>query len=95
MSVVIVIGLFLIGLIAGRFFKSYSIVRKRASLFMMWSVYLLLFFLGISVGNNPDVIENIPQLGWQAFLLSLGAVMGSVVFVALLMLLFHRNNRLS
>lgn len=62
---------------------------------MMWSVYLLLFFLGISVGNNPDVIENIPQLGWQAFLLSLGAVMGSVVFVALLMLLFHRNNRLS
>lgn len=44
-----------------------------------WMVYLLLFFLGLSVGLNDTVIAALGSLGVQALVLSVGAVVGSVL----------------
>lgn len=42
-------------------------------------IMLLLFFLGVSVGNNEQVIRNFGNIGLDAFLLTVGATIGSVV----------------
>ena len=42
------------------------------------AIYLLLFLLGISVGGNRTVMDNLGSLGFNALLLAMGAVAGSV-----------------
>ncbi|HSM58994.1 MAG TPA: LysO family transporter [Candidatus Sulfomarinibacteraceae bacterium] len=42
------------------------------------TIFVLLFLLGLSVGGNDTVMQALRQLGWQALVLSLGSVAGSV-----------------
>jgi uncharacterized membrane protein YbjE (DUF340 family) len=59
-----------------------------------WTVYALLFFLGISLGVNRDVTSSLSRLGVQAFVISLGGVGGSICLsVPLYRLLFRKNGR--
>lgn len=48
------------------------------------AVYVLLGLLGVSVGGNGRVMQALGQSGWQAFWLSLGAVVGSIALVWLI-----------
>ncbi len=43
------------------------------------AIWVLLFLLGIAVGLNDAILNNLDTIGLQAFLLSIGGVMGSVV----------------
>ena len=43
-------------------------------------IWLLLFFLGIEVGENPQVIESITTLGLEALWLSLAGLAGTFLF---------------
>ena len=43
-------------------------------------IWLLLFFLGVEVGENPKVIEGIFTLGVEALWLSLAGLAGTVAF---------------
>lgn len=43
-------------------------------------IWLLLFFLGIEVGENPQVIRGITTLGMEALWLSLAGLVGTVAF---------------
>ena len=42
------------------------------------AIYLLIFFLGLSVGGNETIMATLPQLGGRAAWLSLGAIIGSL-----------------
>ena len=44
-----------------------------------YTILLLLFLLGISVGANKDIVENLTTLGGQAFLLALAGTVGSML----------------
>ena len=43
-------------------------------------IWLLLFFLGIEVGENPQVINGIRNLGLEALWLSLTGIAGTILF---------------
>ena len=43
-------------------------------------IWLLLFFLGIEVGSNPQVVGGIRDLGIEALWLSLTGIVGTVFF---------------
>lgn len=43
-------------------------------------IWLLLFFLGVEVGQNPQVIHGIRDLGLEALWLSLTGIAGTVLF---------------
>lgn len=45
---------------------------------IQYTIYLLLFILGISVGGNPEIINNLGTLGAQAVLISAASTLGSV-----------------
>ncbi|MCT4586609.1 MAG: lysine exporter LysO family protein [Carboxylicivirga sp.] len=79
MTSYIVIALFAIGIGIGWFLRDKEKTRKNIDTAVTWSVYLLLFLLGISVGVNKDIINNFSQIGYQAFWLTFGAVAGSVL----------------
>lgn len=43
-------------------------------------IWLLLFFLGIEVGENPQVINGIRDLGLEALWLAMTGIAGTVLF---------------
>ena len=43
-------------------------------------IWLLLFFLGVEVGENPQVINGISHLGVEALWLSFAGLVGTVAF---------------
>ncbi len=75
------------------------LIRKRHGLVrwlekgIMWSIYLLLFLLGLSIGTNETIMGQLPVLGGQAFILSLGGVGGSLLFAFLAWRLFFNNGK--
>lgn len=87
----LVIGLFIVGIGIGLLFRKQSGFLKITEPLISVTIFSLLFFLGISVGTDPRVIQNITSLGWQAVLLSSGAIMGSL-FLARMVNSFFREN---
>ena len=43
-------------------------------------IWLLLFFLGVEVGENPQVIEGIMSLGLEALWLAVAGLAGTILF---------------
>jgi uncharacterized membrane protein YbjE (DUF340 family) len=57
-----------------------------------WAIYLLLFLLGLSVGTNKEVIQNLGKIGYEALVIALASIFGSVILSGLLFkLLFNKN----
>jgi uncharacterized membrane protein YbjE (DUF340 family) len=87
----IVIGLFMVGIGIGLIFRKQPRFLKVTEPLVSVAIFALLFFLGISVGTDPRVVQNITTLGWQAILLSSGAILGSL-FLARLASSFFRED---
>lgn len=80
-----------LGMLLGFLFSSkqkfISIINKST----MWIIFALLFFMGISVGINDDIMNNLRTIGLQGFILALVAILGSVVLSWFLYILFFKN----
>jgi uncharacterized membrane protein YbjE (DUF340 family) len=63
-------------------------INGKASL---WVIFLLLFFMGISVGSNPKIMENLDTIGLRGFQLALVAVFGSVLLSWVVYKLFFKS----
>ncbi len=46
---------------------------------MTWAIFGLLFLLGISVGLNDTIMDNLDTIGLKALIITIGAVIGSVL----------------
>lgn len=56
------------------------------------AIYLLLFLLGISVGTNQTVIENIGKIGLEAVAIAIASIAGSVLLCAILFKFFFHQD---
>lgn len=56
------------------------------------AIWVLLFLLGIAVGANAGIMDNLGTIGWQALVLSLGGVLGSVVLAWVVYKFFFKAN---
>lgn len=78
----IVIGIMLSGIIIG-----YLLKHKRLnwiSKVITILIWTLLFLLGIEVGGNKEITDNLHLIGLDALIITLGAVIGSIVGAKLL-----------
>jgi len=91
MTSYIVITLFAIGIAVGRLFRNKNTTRKNVDRAVTWSVYALLFLLGISVGINDEIINNFSRIGYKALWLTLGAVLGSIILAKIVYNLFFKS----
>lgn len=81
---IIVLLLMLAGILLGTWISRYpKLVRINNSL-TNYAIYLLLFLLGISVGLNEKIINKLDQIGIQSLIITIGAISGSVLVLALI-----------
>ncbi len=71
------------GMLAGRLLSSRRRVLVLASRGATWSLYLLIFLLGLSVGSDGSVMGALGRLGVQAVVLCLGGILGSLLLASI------------
>ena len=86
-----IILLFSAGIFIGLFFRRKARVIYWMERGILWSIFLLLFLLGLSIGLNPEIMQTLPSLGVRALVLTLGGVAGSLLAALLLWKLFFRK----
>ena len=57
-----------------------------------FAIYALLFLLGVSVGTNQIIVNNLGTLGAKALFLMAGGVIGSVVLAFFVHKIFFKTN---
>ncbi|WP_372753089.1 LysO family transporter [Labilibaculum sp.] len=78
-DIIIVISIMILGIGIGLIIGNRPKVIKIISLFTSFSIFLLLFLLGIGVGTNTKLVNNLDSIGLQAFVISIGALAGSLI----------------
>jgi uncharacterized membrane protein YbjE (DUF340 family) len=77
----VIIGIMLAGILTGYLLRRKKFEVKHLITVLIW---ILLFLLGIEVGTNRAIIEGICTIGFEAFLLTAGGIVGSTLLAWLL-----------
>lgn len=81
----------ILGGVTGYFIRNKKNILKHLEKITFLSVLSLLFLLGFSVGRNPAIIKNLHNLGLQALILSISAIIGSAIISLIVFKLFFRD----
>ena len=88
-----VMGFMLAGIFIGYFLKQQKKLFKIIGKLNMWIIFLLLFSMGLSIGNNKSIIESLDHFGITAIIIGLAATAGSVLLsIPLYKFLFKRQS---
>ena len=91
---IIVLLLMAAGVFVGWWLGKFPLVMKINDRLISWAIYLLLFLLGVSVGTNKTVIQSLDSIGFEALLLTIGALAGSIAMGWIIYrTFFHLNNQ--
>ena len=74
-----VLLIMLAGILTGFAINRYPLAIKVNDKLISWAIYMLLFLLGISVGLNKTIVQNLDKIGIQALIITIGAISGSVL----------------
>lgn len=88
----IIVAIMSIGILLGYCVRSQVFIIKQLDGVITYAIYLLLFLLGIAVGNNNEIIRNLTTIGLSALYLTIGAVLGSVVLAYFTYILFFKKD---
>lgn len=72
----IIIGLMVSGILLGYIFRRKNL--KVVQSLITYAIFALLFLLGLSVGTNHHIMNNLGTIGLDALLITFGAVAGSI-----------------
>ncbi len=93
----IVISIMFLGVGLGFLIKSLNLLSFFRDVVLSksitFTIYLLLFLLGITVGSNKDIVNNLASLGWQAFVLAFFASIGSAIAALAVYKLFFSKDK--
>ena len=73
-----IISTMFLGIGIGYGLRNWAILQKTEKTISI-TIFLLLFLLGISVGSNELIINNLAAFGWQAAILAFSATCGSIL----------------
>ena len=84
MTIVLIIFSLLFGVSLGFWvFSKHQRSKRYIDSATTYTIYLLIFSMGIAVGTNKSLIINMFTIGWQAILISFCAMLGSVLVAIL------------
>lgn len=86
-----VIAIMITGILAGAALKRYPVSGHIQKL-VTPAIWLLLFLLGLSVGSDPGIMDNLLSLGRYSLLLAISGVIGSALFALAVWRLFFKKN---
>lgn len=88
----IIIGIMLTGMLIGYLLHSKRLTWIHKIITLL--IWVLLFLLGIDVGGNEAIVKGLHTLGIEAAIITLAAVIGSILCAwGLWYLLYIRNKR--
>jgi len=70
----------LTGIVFGYFLKG-KYINKTQKIFLNISILLLLFFMGASIGKDPELFDKIAGFGFQAFVIASSTIVFSIIAV--------------
>lgn len=79
------------GFAAGYVLRKKEHIIRWVNKSTLWVIFVLLFFMGISVGSNADIMKNLDTIGLRGLQLSLAALAGSVLLSWPVYVLFFKN----
>ena len=79
------------GIVLGYFLRTRKRLAAINDKFITYAIYLLLLLLGISIGSNKTIVANLPVLGVKALIVTIGAMVGSILLALLTYKLFFKN----
>lgn len=85
-----IIGIMLTGVAVGYLFRNIAWLQKTEKSISL-TIILLLFLLGISVGSNQLIVNNLATFGGQAAILALSATCGSILASWMVLRFFFRK----
>ena len=74
----VVISIMFGGIALGYLLRHVELLQKLSRP-ISYTILLLLFLLGISVGSNEEIVNNLVPLGGQALLFAVAGTLGSVL----------------
>lgn len=80
-----------IGMLLGVFLRHRENILRFIDRLTVWFIYFFLFLLGLAVGLNRTVIDNLGRIGLQALIIAAAAVAGSVIPAFFLYRFFYRR----
>ena len=80
-----IISTMFLGIGIGYGLRNWSILQKTEKTISL-TIFLLLFILGVSIGSN-----NLGKFGWQAIILAVSGVLGSLLAARLVLQLFFKK----
>lgn len=78
------------GILAGYLLRNRGCVKYVGTLLSV-VIMLLLFFLGVSVGINQQVVNNFASIGIEALILTIGGTVGSLLCAKLIYSMFFKK----
>ena len=79
-----ILGLMAAGILAGRLLRKRQKVVSIVERLILVSIFLLLFFLGASIGSDQAIVDALDTIGLNALITATGSVAGSLVAAWLL-----------
>jgi len=79
------------GIIVGLLLRKKQNIVNYFNKSIIWFVVILLFLMGISVGVNNKIMDNLSSIGLQGLILSLTAILGSSVLSYIVYTLFFKK----
>ena len=86
----IVITIMFVGIATGYILRKWNFLEKLGEP-ISYTIFLLLFLLGISVGANKEIVNNLVSLGGQALLIALAATLGSILAASIVYHYFFKE----
>lgn len=68
--------------------KALSHIGKAVSL----TIYIMLFFLGVKIGANEQILKGLSGIGLQALVLALAGAAGSIFLASLVYRIFFKKD---
>lgn len=85
-----ILSIMFLGIISGYIFKNVNALKNVEKTISI-TIFALLFILGVSVGSNKMIINNLGEFGSQAFLIAVMSLSGSLLATALIIKLFRKG----
>ena len=73
-----------LGIVLGVSRKIPAKIEARSAGFQFWSLLLILFAMGVSIGSNDEIIEGFTSIGLHSVVFAAAAITGSLVLVRIL-----------
>jgi uncharacterized membrane protein YbjE (DUF340 family) len=88
-----VLSVMTLGIITGVLLRSKKAFLKKLNKTVLWIIFALLFFMGVSVGGNPQIMKNLDTIGLRGFQLAIVAVLGSSMLSWLVYHFFFKSSQ--